>query len=155
MKTSKIARVAKLLLILLLLSQLVMAQAQYIFTTNSDGSLNIEQYTGPGGAVVIPNTTNGLPITSIGDAAFFNNPTLTSVTVGTNVAIIADQAFSYSTVSSVTLPASVTNIAFDVFLDCNSLTNITVATNNPDFSSAAGVLFNQSQTTLISFPGGK
>jgi hypothetical protein len=155
MKTSKIARAAKLLLLPLFLALPVMAQAQYTFTTNSDGSLNIAQYTGPGGAVVIPNTTNGLRITSIGDAAFFNNSTLAGVIVGTNVAIIADQAFSYSSITAVALPASVTNIAFDSFLDCNSLTNITVATNNPDFSSAAGVLFNQNQTILITFPEGK
>ncbi len=150
------ARAVKLWLLLLLLAVPVrMAQAQYTFTTNSDGSLNISQYTGPGGAVVIPGTTNGLPITGIGDAAFFNSSTLTSVTVGTNVAIIADQAFSYSSLTNVTLPASVTNIAFDSFLDCNHLTAINVATNNPDFSSAAGVLFDQNQTTLIGFPEGK
>jgi len=144
-----------LLLLFLFLSLPVIAHAQYTFTTNSDGSLNIAQYTGPGGAVVIPNKTNSLRITSIGDAAFFNNSTLTSVAVGTNVANIADQAFSYSSLTSVTLPASVTNIAFDVFHNCNELTNITVATNNPDYSSAAGVLFNQNQTVLIQFPEGK
>ena len=142
LQTSRIACVAKLLVLLLFLAPPVMALAQYTFTTNSDGSLNIAQYTGPGGAVIIPDTTNGLPITSIGDAAFFENTNLTSVTVGTNVAIIADQSFSYSSMTSVMLPASVTNIAFDSFQDCHSLTAITVATNNPDFSSAAGVLFN-------------
>jgi hypothetical protein len=155
MKTPKVPRIAKPLLFLLFLALPVIARAQYTFTTNSDGSLNIVQYTGSGGAVVIPNTTNGLRITSIGDTAFFNNSTLTSVTVGTNVAIIADQAFSYSSLTNVTLPASVTNIAFDSFLDCYSLTAITVATNNPDFSSAAGVLFDKSQDTLINFPEGK
>ena len=132
-----------------------MVQAQYTFTTNSDGTLNIAKYTGPGGAVVIPNTTNGLPITSIGDASFFGNSNLTSVTVGTNVASIAGQAFSYSSVTNVALPGSVTNIAFDSFHNCNSLTAIIVATNNPDYSSAAGVLFNQNQTTLLTFPEGK
>lgn len=154
-QTSRITCTAKLLLLLLFLAPPLMAQAQFTFTSNSDGSLNIAKYTGGGGAVVIPNTTNGLLITSIGDAAFFNIDNLTSVTVGTNVAIIADQAFSYSSMTSVTLPASVTNIAFDAFLDCNSLTAIMVATNNPDFSSAAGVLFNQDETTLIGFPEGK
>lgn len=144
-----------LLLLVLFLSLPVMAQAQFTFSTNSDGSLNIAQYTGSGGAVVIPNTTNGLPVTSIGDAAFFEITTLTSVTVGTNVASIADQAFSYSSMTSIALPASVTNIAFDALHNCNYLTNITVATNNPDFSSAAGVLFNQDQTTLIGYPEGK
>jgi hypothetical protein len=89
-------QIFKFLLCLLFLAPAVMAQAQFTFTSNSNGSLNIAQYTGSGGAVVIPNTTNGLPVTSIGDAAFFYNSTLTSVTVGTNVAIIVDQAFSYS-----------------------------------------------------------
>jgi hypothetical protein len=153
--TSRIVCTAKLLLIFLFLSSPVIAQAQFTFTTNSDGSLNISQYTGAGGAVIIPNTTNGLPITSIGDASFFNNHTLTSVTVGTNVANIADQAFSYSSLTNVSLPASVTNIAFDAFHNCNNLTAITVATNNPDYSSATGVLFNQNQTNLITFPEGK
>jgi hypothetical protein len=151
----KIAVAAKLLLIFLFLSSPPIAQAQFTFTTNSDGSLNISQYTGPGGAVIIPNTTNGLPITSIGDASFFNNSTLTSVTVGTNVANIADQAFSYSSLTNVSLPASVTNIAFDSFHNCNELTAIAVATNDPDYSSVAGVLFNQNQTNLITFPEGK
>ncbi len=154
-RTSKIACATRLWLLLLFPVLPWRAQAQYTFTTNGDGSLNIAKYTGPGGAVVIPNTTNGLRITSIGDAAFFGNSTLTSVTVGTNVAILGDQAFSYSSMTDVTLPASVTNIAFDSFLDCNSLTAITVAANNPDFSSAAGVLFNRNQTTLIGFPEGK
>ncbi|HUE36529.1 MAG TPA: leucine-rich repeat domain-containing protein [Candidatus Acidoferrum sp.] len=143
------------LLLVLFLSLPVMAQAQFTFSTNSDGSLNIAQYTGSGGAVVIPNTTNGLSVTSIGDASFFEITTLTSVTVGTNVATIAGQAFSYSSMTSIALPASVTNIAFDAFHNCNELTNITVATNNPDFSSAAGVLFNQDQTILIGYPEGK
>ena len=155
-QTLKFAFVAKLwLLLVFLVAPVMMAQAQFTFTTNSDGSLTLAQYTGPGGAVVIPGTTNGLPITSIGYTAFFNNSTLTSVAVGTNVASIADQAFSYSSLTNVTLPDSVTNIAFDAFLDCNQLTAITVATNNPDFSSVAGVLFNQNRTTLIGFPEGK
>ncbi len=130
---------ATFLLLVLFLSLPLIAQAQYTFTTNSDGTLNIAQYTGPGGAVVIPNITNGLRITSIGDASFFEITTLAGVTVGTNVANIAGQAFSYSSMTSVILPASVTNISFDAFHNCNELTNISVATNNPDYSSAAGV----------------
>jgi hypothetical protein len=151
----KIAPMVKLCLLLLFLAMPVMAQAQFIFTTNADGSLNISQYTGAGGAVVIPNTTNGLAITTIGDVSFFNNSSLTSVVVGTNVTTIADQAFSYSSLTNVTIPASTTNIAFDAFLDCTSLTAITVATNNPVYSSVAGVLFNQNRTVLIEFPEGK
>jgi len=46
----------------------VAVQAQFNFTTNNDGSLNIAKYT-DGGIVIIPSTTNGLPVTSIGCVA--------------------------------------------------------------------------------------
>ena len=38
----------------------------YTYTTNN-GTITITGYTGPGGAVTIPGTINGLPVTSIGD----------------------------------------------------------------------------------------
>ena len=75
--------------------------------------------------------------------------------MGTNVGIIADQAFSYSSLTNVSLPAGVTSLPFRRVPRCYSLTAITVATNDPDFSSAAGVLFDKSQATLILFPEGK
>ncbi len=147
--------VKKLPLLLVLSALPAVAPAQFIYTTNSDGSLNLFRYTGSAGMVVIPNTTNNLAVTSIGDGAFFENTNLINVTVGTNVASIADQAFSYSSLATVTLPGSVTNLAFDAFFDCNSLTSINVNTNNPVYSSVAGVLFDESQTTLIEYPEGK
>ncbi|HEX7617750.1 MAG TPA: hypothetical protein VF480_03415, partial [Verrucomicrobiae bacterium] len=55
------------------------AQAQFTFTTNN-GAITITRYTGPGGAVVIPDTTNGWPVTSMGSAAFINCTKLTDVT---------------------------------------------------------------------------
>jgi hypothetical protein len=58
------ARIARLLPLLLLLALPAAVQAQFIFTTNNDGSLNIYQYTGSG-AVIIPDTTNGLWVTSV------------------------------------------------------------------------------------------
>jgi hypothetical protein len=144
-----------LALLLLLFALPFVASAQFTYTTNSDGSLNLSGYTGSAGAVVIPNTTNGLPVTSIGDAAFFYSASLTNVTIGTNVVNIGGQAFSYSSLAVVTLPDSVTNLAFDAFFDCNRLTAINVDSNNPVYSSADGVLFNKGQTTLIEYPEGK
>ena len=51
-------------------------------------------------------------------------------------------------------PRSVTSIGTEAFVNCSSLTAITVDTSNSVFSSVNGVLFNKSQTTLIQYPGG-
>jgi len=50
--------------------------AQFNFTTNN-GTLTIIAYTGSGGNVTIPSTTNGLAIASIGTNSFENIPSLT------------------------------------------------------------------------------
>ena len=56
-----------LLLSLLLLTSPAMAQSGgYTYTTN-DGAITITGYTGPGGAVTIPDTIARLPVTRIGD----------------------------------------------------------------------------------------
>src|SRR5206468_563411 len=81
-----ISRAARLLPLVFLLTLPAVVQAQYTYTTNN-GTITITEYTGPGGAVTIPGTINGLPVTDIGDAAF-----------------------AYSTVTSVTIPNSITNI---------------------------------------------
>jgi hypothetical protein len=49
---------------------------------------------------------------------------------------------------------NVTNVGIGAFAGCSSLTAITVNSNNQAYTSLTGVLFNQSQTTLIEYPGG-
>ncbi len=56
-------------LLLLMLSATVQAQFNY---TVEQGKGTITGYAGPGGAVAIPDTINGLPVTSIADSAFRN-----------------------------------------------------------------------------------
>jgi hypothetical protein len=60
---------ASLLTLLLLLALPALVQAQYNYTTNN-GTVAITRYTGSGGAVTIPSTINGLPVTNIGYEAF-------------------------------------------------------------------------------------
>ena len=172
---------ARLLAVLLLLALPAVVQAQFTYTTNKR-TITITGYTGSGGAVTIPGTINGLPVTSIGNYAFARHPTLTSVTIPDSVTNIGDYAFtavdSYSSLTkvtignsvtsigngaflfctsltSVTIPGSVTSIGDRAFNACFSLTEITVDKNNPAYSSMDGVLFNKSRTALIQFPGGK
>jgi hypothetical protein len=158
-----------------------MAQAQFRYTTNS-GTITITKYTGSGGDVTIPNTINGLSVTSIGAFAFARHPTITGITIPNSVTNIGDYAFtavdSYSGLTNVTIgngvtsigkgafgfctcltsvaiPASVTSIADHTFNGCFSLTGITVDNGNIAYSSLDGVLFNKSQTALIQYPAGK
>ena len=65
-------RAVKLLSLLLLFTLPIAAQALDFTYTTSNGTITITGYTGPGGAVTIPTTINGLPVTSIGDYAFAN-----------------------------------------------------------------------------------
>src|SRR5260221_6501541 len=57
-------------------------QAQDFSYTNTNGTITITGYTGPGGNVVIPGTIDGLPVTRIGDSAlsFLNHVSESSLT---------------------------------------------------------------------------
>jgi hypothetical protein len=122
---------AETAILVLLLSLPEVVQGQFQFATNN-GTITITKYTGAGGMVTIPDATNGLAVTSIDG-----------------------WAFSYCTnLTGITIPGSITNIGQRAFESCTSLLAITVDGSNPVYSSAAGVLFNKSQTTLIQCPGG-
>lgn len=142
-----------ILLLLLALPVVVQAQFNYIIT---NGTVTITGYTGPGGAVTIPSTIAGLPVTSIGAFAFYQRTSLTSVTIPDSVTGIGNQAFETCTsLASVTIPYSVTSIGDAPFDHCPNLNVVTVDPLNSVYSSVGGVIFNKSQTTLIVYPGGK
>ena len=123
-----------LLPLLLLLARPAAVEAQFLYTTNN-GTITITRYTGPGGAVTIPSTLNGLPVTSIGDSAFAGCSGLTSVTMGPSVTSIEFLAFQLCTsLTSITIGTSVTSIGQGAFSGCYLLSWIRVDTNNPAYS---------------------
>src|SRR6516162_7169874 len=80
--------------VLLLVMFPIAAPAQFNYITNEGGTITITGYTGPGGAVTIPGTIDGLPVTEI-DSAFIGSAALTSVIIPDTVTWIGGYAFAW------------------------------------------------------------
>jgi hypothetical protein len=84
------------------------------------------------GALAIPLTYDGKPVTSIGNIAFKNCNSLTSVIIGNNVTSIGNWAFDgCHSLTNMTIPDSVTRIGSFAFRGCSSLKSITFEGNAP------------------------
>ena len=144
-----LVKICALLAVLLLPA---VAEAQFNFTTNTDGSLTINQYTASGRSVVIPATTNGLPITAIGNSVFFNNGSfITSVTIGANVTNIGSSAFSgCSFLTNLVIPNGVITIGNYAFNNCHGLKNLVIGTNVTTIGTSA--FLNCASLTNIIIP---
>ena len=88
-------------------------------------TVTITKYTGKGSTVILPSTINSWPVTKIGEDAFQDNTTITSVTI----------------------PDSVTEIGANAFAGCTNLTSVnyiggdwsklTIQSGNPAVEDAA------------------
>src|SRR5215472_3102657 len=102
------------------------AQAQFTYATNN-GTITITGYTGPGGAVTIPSTINALPVTAIGRNAFYQQYSLTSLTLPNSVTNVGEGAFNMCQgLTQVTLGNAVQTLGEAAFDSCNNLTQVTL-----------------------------
>lgn len=108
-KELNVLRYAKLLsgllLVVCLLVSFAMADtADFTFVLNSAGTgYVVEKYSGTSAEVVVPAAYNGLPVTEIGEGAFENNTTITTVS----------------------LPSCITRLSKRCFKNCTKLTSVT------------------------------
>lgn len=122
----------------------------FIFETSSSGAM-LTKYNGTAASVEIPSKVSGKSVTEIGAEAFWQNKTMTSVTIPSTVKTIGyaafnecislkkvvipssvtkldDSVFWYCTaLKTVIIPESVKTIGNDVFKGCNNLTAYTIA----------------------------
>lgn len=104
-------------------------------------TVTITKYTGTESTVILPSTINSWPVTKIGEDAFQDNTTITSVTI----------------------PANVTEIGGNAFADCTNLTsvtyggdwsNLTIQSGNPAVEDAVNAqlfdfVFTPDNTAVI------
>ena len=125
-------------------------EGNYTYTI-SNGAAIITKYTGAGGAITIPSTLGGYQTVAIGDAAFYNIFSLTSVTIPNSVTTIGNSAFSgCSSLTFFTIGNSVTTIGNFSFYVCSSLTSLIIGSNITTIGSHA--FFRCSSLTSLIIP---
>ena len=108
----------------------ILVSGDFEYNEQSDGSLNIVGYDGTEKKVVIPSNIGGKKVTSI-------------------------SLKGYTSITSVTIPDSITQINKDGFSGCSSLVEINVSDDNENYSSVDGALYDKEKTELIICPEGK
>ena len=114
----------------------VMVQAQFSFT-NNNGAITITGYFGTNRDVAIPDTINGLSVTTIGGYAFAFS-SIVSVSIPNSVVDIQSLAFeNASALGIISVPGSVTNIGDWAFANCYVMTNADIGNGVISIGSGA------------------
>jgi hypothetical protein len=107
--------------------------------TNNNREASVRQVNNQvSGAIVIPATYNGLPVTALAQSAFQNNRNVTSVTfLGNNLRTIGNWALSALGITSIIIPASVESIAqsFTNYSNSSAFTSITFMGSSTNFTA--------------------
>lgn len=141
------------------------------FSDNGDGTASITDLTDLGEMLAtpynIPETINGLTVTTFKDSsfmggqfteiitpdtlttiesmAFYNSSNLNKVILNEGLTSIGQLAFQYSSLTEVTIPSTVTSIKYHAFKDCSNLRTV-------NYNSKAAPTIRDSQTIFYGSP---
>ena len=98
----------------------------------------------------LQSVTGMANVKQIGEKAFRTCRSLQSFSVPSGVKVLPEHLFNDCTgLQSVTIPASVEEIYTSAFEYCSSLKTITVNSQNANYSSSGGVLYNKNKSVLL------
>ncbi len=103
-------------------------------------------------SITLPNNSG---FTAIRDETFASCSALSSIDIPPSVTSIGTYAFLGAGLENITIPAGITSIGIGVFGHTASLSSVSVASDNANYTSQDGVLYNKAKTELYSCPSGK
>ncbi len=121
------------------LSLPLLAQQSGDFTYSScGGAVTITNYTGSGGAVSVPATIAGQPVTRLANEAFHSSASVTQVTLPSSLTYIGRGTFAHCTgLTSVSFGSGLTTIDYSAFYRCTSLTGVNLPSSLTTLGEAA------------------
>lgn len=99
----------------------------FLYETNSDGTITITKYRGNAENVTVPDQIEGKTVSAIDASVFSMNEYVKSITVPDSVLSIGEHAFSYcDNLEKVVLPNGLEKIEDDLFEGSKNLKNIDI-----------------------------
>ena len=148
-----------LLICILLCANVLMAQTfmlgDLLYEITNYNKVKVKDCVPIATLIIIPTTVSNsgttYTVTSIGDEAFRDCSSLTSIDISSSVTSIGDRAFmNCSSLTSVTIPNSVTSIGESAFSWCSSLTSVTIGNSVTSIGESA--FYNCSSLTSVTIP---
>lgn len=156
---NKMNRLLSVVLALLLTVQLLPVQAgaategYYTYSVSQEEAVITKCNTSISGNVTIPSTLGGYPVTGIGYRAFYNCKSITSLTIPDSVTSLGNDAFQYCTgMTGVKLGKGITAISEIAFYGCTGLKSVTI----PDSVTVIGknAFYNCTNLTTVDLGNG-
>ena len=134
-----------------IISASALTSGDYEYEDMGDGTVGITKYNGSASTLTIPSKLGGKSVSMIGDEAFKNERSLTSVTIPEGVVSIGEYAFGFcGNITSIKFPSTVTAIRDDAFYGCESLKTLNLPKG---LRSIGGLAFyNCNSLTSVTIP---